>query len=244
MSCSSRSQLTRSSKRSRPGPLSRVSEPLGQVAPCRLWHPLDELLVGCLGVVQGHRRLQSDSANHGPRLPQPGRSPQPPQWTVAGQIGDRSGPGCPSVGCPGAGGGLGPARRGAGCATYAGSPTACGRCPRPAWPARPRRRRTGCRPTAAGPRPPAAPPRPWRTRRPALESGGGQRGGVHVAAAARASRLRGRRPGRGDRPRPAGAPSSWCRPTTDVYWDVLEHGPARHQVEQAARLLADVRRRL
>ena len=33
-------------------------------------------------------------------------------------------------------------------------------------------------------------------------------------------------------------------PDTDVYWDVLEHGPARHQVEQAARLLADVRRRL
>jgi hypothetical protein len=33
-------------------------------------------------------------------------------------------------------------------------------------------------------------------------------------------------------------------PDTDVYCDVLEHGPARHQVEQAARLLADVRRRL
>lgn len=33
-------------------------------------------------------------------------------------------------------------------------------------------------------------------------------------------------------------------PDTDVYWDVLEHGPARHQVERAARLLADVRRRL
>jgi hypothetical protein len=33
-------------------------------------------------------------------------------------------------------------------------------------------------------------------------------------------------------------------PDTDAYWDVLEHGPARHQVEQAARLLADVRRRL
>ncbi|MDQ1600592.1 MAG: hypothetical protein QOD68_2066 [Actinomycetota bacterium] len=33
-------------------------------------------------------------------------------------------------------------------------------------------------------------------------------------------------------------------PDTDVYWDVLEHGPARLQVEQAARLLADVRRRL
>ncbi len=33
-------------------------------------------------------------------------------------------------------------------------------------------------------------------------------------------------------------------PDTDVYWDVLEHGPARHQVEKAARLLADVRRRL
>ncbi len=33
-------------------------------------------------------------------------------------------------------------------------------------------------------------------------------------------------------------------PDTDVYGDVLEHGPARHQVEQAARLLADVRRRL
>jgi hypothetical protein len=33
-------------------------------------------------------------------------------------------------------------------------------------------------------------------------------------------------------------------PDTDVYRDVLEHGPARHQVEQAARLLADVRRRL
>ena len=33
-------------------------------------------------------------------------------------------------------------------------------------------------------------------------------------------------------------------PDTDVYWDVLEHGPARSQVEQAARLLADVRRRL
>jgi hypothetical protein len=33
-------------------------------------------------------------------------------------------------------------------------------------------------------------------------------------------------------------------PDTDVYWDVLEHGPARLGVEQAARLLADVRRRL
>ena len=33
-------------------------------------------------------------------------------------------------------------------------------------------------------------------------------------------------------------------PDADVYRDLLEHGPARHQVEQAARLLADVRRRL
>ena len=33
-------------------------------------------------------------------------------------------------------------------------------------------------------------------------------------------------------------------PDTDVYGDVLDHGPARHQVERAARLLADVRRRL
>jgi hypothetical protein len=33
-------------------------------------------------------------------------------------------------------------------------------------------------------------------------------------------------------------------PDTDVYLDVLDHGPARHQVERAARLLADVRRRL
>jgi hypothetical protein len=33
-------------------------------------------------------------------------------------------------------------------------------------------------------------------------------------------------------------------PGTDVYWDVLGHGPARLGVEQAARLLADVRRRL
>ena len=33
-------------------------------------------------------------------------------------------------------------------------------------------------------------------------------------------------------------------PDTDVYRDVLAHGPARLGVEQAARLLADVRRRL
>ena len=33
-------------------------------------------------------------------------------------------------------------------------------------------------------------------------------------------------------------------PDKDVYWDVLEHGPARLRVEQASRLLADVRRRL
>jgi hypothetical protein len=33
-------------------------------------------------------------------------------------------------------------------------------------------------------------------------------------------------------------------PDTNVYWDVLEHGPARLGVERAARLLADVRRRL
>jgi hypothetical protein len=33
-------------------------------------------------------------------------------------------------------------------------------------------------------------------------------------------------------------------PETDVWWDYYGHGPARLQVEQAARLLADVRRRL
>ena len=33
-------------------------------------------------------------------------------------------------------------------------------------------------------------------------------------------------------------------PGTDVWWDVYDHGPARPGVERAARLLADVRRRL
>ena len=65
------------------GPVVEGLEPLGQVASGDLWHPLDQLLVGCLGVVQGHRRLQCGTQRTmASRLPHDSASPQPPRARV------------------------------------------------------------------------------------------------------------------------------------------------------------------